>query len=112
MEKTINLYWKDILLINLSYEKDMYVQHFKTENLETAQKEGCPVGLLFHNKTEKIVKTKHLPIIFDEYNFSKSRTDLITAYNIEKNDSIFEKLYKIAQKSNLISHNGFWISTC
>lgn len=110
MEKLIYLYWKDINLLSLSYENKQYIQNININNLKKALSAGCPIHLLFNNEIEKTIVTKYLPIIFDEFNFSNARKDLLSSYNITPEDSIFDKLYKIAQKSEKTAHDGFWIS--
>lgn len=110
MEKLIYLYWKDINLLSLSYENQQYIQNVNIDNLKSALSTGCPIQLLFNKEIEKTIVTKYLPIIFDEFNFSNARTDLLTSYDITPEDSVFDKLYKIAQKSEKTTHDGFWIS--
>lgn len=110
MEKLIYLYWKDINLLSLSYENQQYIQNVNIDNLKLALSTGCPIQLLFNKEIEKTIVTKYLPIIFDEFNFSNARTDLLTSYKISPEDSVFDKLYKIAQNNEKMSHDGFWIS--
>lgn len=110
MEKLIYLYWKDINLLSLSYENQQYIQNVNINNLKSALSAGCPIHLLFNKEIEKTMTTKYLPIIFDEFNFSNARTDLLASYNISPEDSVFDKLYKIAQNNERMSHDGFWIS--
>lgn len=53
--------------------------------------------------------SERLPYIFDKFNFSDSRMDLIMAYDISDLDNEFDKLYKVALKPELIFHNEYWI---
>lgn len=111
MKKVIYLYWRQNLLIELSYEDDMYVQHILLKKLKKALNEGCPIELLFGKQIEYTIRTKKLPIIFEEFCFSNARVDLVKHYCIEENDSKFDKLYKVALQGEDIAHDEFWIST-
>lgn len=109
-EKVIILNWQEIPLLELTYINETYYQKIYIDNLKSALSTGCPIEFLFNNKIESTISSKNLPIIFDEFNFSDSRTDLISTYKITPNDSVFEKLYKIAIQNHRLSHDEFWLS--
>lgn len=112
MQKVIYLYWKNICLLSLGYNSNnnTYIQHLNLENIKTASLRGCPVEIMLAGKRKPVIVTRYLPILFDEFNFSNARYDLIEFYRISKDDSIFDRLYKVALKSDAISHKDFWIS--
>lgn len=109
MDKKIDLYWKNYLLLHLYYDGQFYIQDIELDKLKCALAEDCPIDFLFNTKIEKVVKTTYLPPVFDEFNFSDAREDLLNEYGIQKTDTTFEKLYKVAQKPDSILNDGFWI---
>lgn len=110
MKKVIYLYWKNICLLNLAYNNNnTYIQRVNLRNIRKASLRGCPIEIVLAGKMKSVIVTTYLPIIFDEFNFSNARYDLIEFYHISKDDSVFDKLYKVALKSETISHHDFWI---
>lgn len=110
MDKQIYLYWKDVKILSLKYENNQYIQNINIENLKQALSTGCPIHHLFNGNIEKNIVTKYLPLTFDRFNFSNAREDLIRTYDIKEEDTVFDKLYKVASKDDRMEHDDFWIS--
>lgn len=110
--KIVYLYFNKIKVGELAYIENKYWYRVNEKKLPLAQNVGCDTSYLYVGKEDKRCNvTDKLPYIFEQFNFSNSRMDLIMEYDINDIDNEFDKLYKVACRPELLFHNGFWIWT-
>ena len=108
MGKKIVLYYGDIRLSELTETNNGYMHRVNEKNIEKAIKEGCPP----HIRAEKTKKYEinAIPPSFYDFEINPHRQDSRDHYGIQKGDSRFERLYKVALKGKPNS-DDFWICT-
>jgi len=102
----ISVYFKDIKLGELSIVDDNYVYVCIPENIEKATQNGF-LKTLFG--CDKNFISKDLPLSLKNFVVNNDNIKFWSETDITKDDSDFDRLYKIAKLNNL-SKDDFYIS--
>lgn len=106
MGKKIVLYYGDIRLSELTETNNGYKHSVNEKNVEKAIIEGCPPHIGAEKTKE--YEVNDIPPSFYDFEINPHRQDSRKYYEIQRGDSRFEKLYKVALKSGPKS-DDFWI---
>lgn len=98
MKKTIGVYFREIKLGELSKVNDNYVYKSNEENVKQAHEKGYSSYL--YKCDDSFISTE-LPYSLQNFVPDEKQTQIVTLAKITKNDSDFDKLYKVA-KLNLV----------
>ena len=94
--KKINLYVRDLLLGHLQENEGLFAFVPHETNIKLARQKYPLEMRAFKLNSSKVVCDKVMPYPFSSFLESTGRIDLIEKVGIEKNQSNFEKLYRLA----------------
>ena len=82
------------------------------EGTSQASLNNCPTILVRGGfKVDAIYRIERIPSIFTDFLIAKNRIDIRKKFDINSDDDAFTILYKVAENSNELSKDGFWISS-
>ncbi len=90
----INVYYKEIKLGELSHVTNNYIYKANKQNIEKAHKKGY---ITFLYKCDDSFISEELPFSLQNLIPTEKQQDILLLADINKNDSDFEKLYKLSK---------------